>query len=101
MRRLSITGAVLVSGLTLTVAGCRGREAATRGGAAGAATSPGPLAEPVGPADPAVASTVERVLESARHPGLRWPDLTDVAPALRDLYSGEADRLFWFAGERS
>ena len=100
MRRLSITGAVLVSGLTLNGAGCRGREAATRGGAAGAAISPAPLAEPVGPADPAVASAVERVLESAHHPWLRWPDLTDVTPALRDLYRGEADRLFWFAGGR-
>jgi murein L,D-transpeptidase YcbB/YkuD len=47
-----------------------------------------------------VASTVQQVLEAARHPWLRWPDLTDVAPALRDLYGAEADRLFWFAGER-
>ena len=97
MSRLAIAGAVLLSGLALTEAGCRGRDTTRGGGAA----SPAPLAEPAGPADPAVASTVERVLESARHPWLRWPDLTDVAPALRDLYAGETDRLFWFAGERS
>jgi murein L,D-transpeptidase YcbB/YkuD len=47
-----------------------------------------------------VASTVQKVLETARHPWLHWPDLTDVAPALRELYGDEADRLFWFAGER-
>jgi murein L,D-transpeptidase YcbB/YkuD len=40
------------------------------------------------------------VLDTSRHPWLRWPDLTDVAPALRDLYGAEADRLFWFSGDR-
>jgi len=64
------------------------------------ATSPVPMAEPSGPADAAVAGTVAQVLKTARHPWLRWGDLSDVAPALRDLYGAEADRLFWFAGER-
>jgi len=96
-RGLAIAGVVLLSGLTLAAAGCRGREARSR---SGAAVSPAPLVEPAGPPDAAVASTVERALETARHPWLRWPDLTDVAPALRDLYASEADRLFWFAGER-
>ncbi len=97
MSRLAITSAVLLSGLALVGAGCRGREAAKGGGAP---ASPSPLVEPAGPADPAVASVVEPLLETARHPWLRWPDLTDVAPAVRDLYDGEPDRLFWFAGER-
>jgi murein L,D-transpeptidase YcbB/YkuD len=85
MSRLAITCAVLASGLILSGAGCRGREAAAGGGAAGV--------------DPAVVSTVKRVLETARHPWLRWPDLTDVDPALRDLYGAEANQLFWFTGQ--
>jgi murein L,D-transpeptidase YcbB/YkuD len=40
------------------------------------------------------------VLETARHPWLRWPDLADLVPALRETYGAEADRLFWFAGDR-
>ena len=52
-------------------------------------------------ADAAVARTVDGVLQAARHPWLRWPDLTDVAPALRELYAAEPDRLIWFAGGRA
>jgi murein L,D-transpeptidase YcbB/YkuD len=98
MTRLTIASAILLSALAFSGAGCRGRSAPTPGGAA-ASPAP-PLVEPAGPADETVAATVQRVLETARHPWIRWPDLTDVAPALRDLYGGEADRLFWFAGER-
>jgi hypothetical protein len=29
---------------------------------------------------------VREVLETGRHPWLRWPELSDVAPALRELY---------------
>ncbi|HSD27358.1 MAG TPA: L,D-transpeptidase family protein, partial [Vicinamibacteria bacterium] len=29
-----------------------------------------------------------------------WPNLSDVALALRDVYGAEADRLVWFAGDR-
>jgi murein L,D-transpeptidase YcbB/YkuD len=97
MARTAMTGTVLLAGLALAGAGCRGRG---KPSASGTAASPAPLVEPAGPADPAVASTVQQVLETARHPWIRWPDLADVAPALRDLYGGEADRLFWFAGER-
>ena len=43
-------------------------------------------------------SPTEEVLRTARHPGLRWPDLSDVAIVLRDLYAAEADGLFWYAG---
>jgi murein L,D-transpeptidase YcbB/YkuD len=97
MTRLTIASAILLSALAFSGAGCRGRGAPAPGGTA---ASPAALVEPAGPADETVAATVQRVLETARHPWIRWPDLTDVAPALRDLYGGEADRLFWFAGER-
>ena len=98
--------AVLLSTLAFAGAGCRDRGAAPPGGTAGttpapgAAASPTPLVEPAGPADEAVARTVERTLEAARHPWLRWPDLADVVLPLRDLYGAEADRLVWFAGDR-
>jgi hypothetical protein len=98
MNRLTIAGAIFASGLALSGAGCRGRGTPAP---AGSGVSPAPpLVEPAGPADETVAATVQRVLETARHPWIRWPDLADVAPALRDIYGGEADRLFWFAGER-
>ncbi len=73
---------VLLSTLVLAGAGCRGRVA------------------PAGPPDEVVASTVQRTLETARHPWLRWPDLADVVVALRGLYGAEPDRLLWFAGDR-
>jgi len=98
MIRATTLAAALATGLALVgAAGCRGREAGTKGGAA---ATPAPLVEPAGPPDEAVAGTVGRVLDTARHPWLRWPDLADVVTALRDLYGTEADRLFWFAGER-
>ena len=50
-------------------------------------------------AAPPPAGPREEVLRTARHPGLRWPDLADVAPELRELYAAEADGLFWYAGE--
>ena len=34
------------------------------------------------------------------HPGLTWAQIPDVAPALKALYDGEADRLLWFDGTR-
>jgi murein L,D-transpeptidase YcbB/YkuD len=76
-----------------------GREAAARAGS-GASAPAASQAEASGAPDPTVAATVERVIESARHPWIRWPDLEDVAPALRELYGAEADRLFWFSRER-
>jgi hypothetical protein len=51
-------------------------------------------------AAPPVASAREEVLRTARHPGLRWPDLADVAPEVRDLYAAEADGFFRYAGEK-
>jgi len=53
-----------------------------------------------GSVDVGPAGAVDSILATARHPWLRWPDLADVAPALRDLYAGESDRLVWFDGER-
>lgn len=99
MGRLAPVGAMLFTGLAL-LGSCRGRSVADRTGGEAAAASPVPLVEPPGPADAALASTLEQVLASARHPWLRWPDLADVSPALHALYNPEADRLFWFAGER-
>jgi murein L,D-transpeptidase YcbB/YkuD len=52
-------------------------------------------------AAPPVPSAVDEVLRTGRHPWLRWPVLADVAPALRELYGGEPDGLFWFAGDRA
>jgi murein L,D-transpeptidase YcbB/YkuD len=61
--------------------------------------SPTPTAAAVSStADPDVAATITTVLGSAHHPELKWPDIRDVAPTLKDLYAAEADGLFWFDG---
>jgi murein L,D-transpeptidase YcbB/YkuD len=44
-----------------------------------------------------VAAIVDSVIGTAHHPELRWPDVADVVPTLRELYAGEADGLFWFS----
>jgi murein L,D-transpeptidase YcbB/YkuD len=46
--------------------------------------------------DPEVATVVDGMIASAHHPDLRWPDISDVAPTLREVYASEADHLFWF-----
>jgi len=91
--------AAVVSVVAVAPWGCRERGPAPRSEreAADAAAIP---SEPSGAADPAVAAAVGSVLESARHPWLRWPDLADVAAALGELYAGEPDQLVWFAGDR-
>ena len=43
-----------------------------------------------------IAPTVERVLTSADHPGLKWNDISDVAAVLKPLYASEPDALAWF-----
>jgi murein L,D-transpeptidase YcbB/YkuD len=53
------------------------------------------------PADPAVAAAVGTILESGRHPWMRWPVLSDVVADLRAVYAQETDGLFWFAGDRA
>ncbi|MGH9319011.1 MAG: L,D-transpeptidase family protein [Vicinamibacteria bacterium] len=81
--RLAIVSAALLS-LTLSSIACK---------------SPDPPSLAVSPeTGPAVASTIEEVLNTARHPWLRWPDVADVLPSLRNLYGAEADGLFWFSG---
>jgi murein L,D-transpeptidase YcbB/YkuD len=58
------------------------------------------LVEPPGPPAPEVQAAVQGVLDAARHPWLRWPTVSHGLPALKRLYSPEAepDGLFWFAG---
>jgi hypothetical protein len=51
-------------------------------------------------ADPDVAAAVTAVIGSAHHPELKWPDIPEVAPTLRELYAAEPDGLFWFEGGR-
>ena len=48
------------------------------------------------PTDPDVAATVEHVLTSAHHPRLAWPEIPNMAPALKAAYDTEPDRLIWF-----
>jgi murein L,D-transpeptidase YcbB/YkuD len=49
-------------------------------------------------ADPDVAATIEHVLGSGQHPGLKWPDIPEMAPVLKAAYETEPDRLVWFDG---
>ncbi len=62
----------------------------------GAACNREGVVPPETPADPAIATTVEEVLSSGRHPWLRRPDLKDVGEELASLYGEESDHLFWF-----
>jgi murein L,D-transpeptidase YcbB/YkuD len=48
--------------------------------------------------DPDVAAAIDTVIASAHHPEMRWPDIRDVAPTLKELYAAEPDGLFWFDG---
>jgi murein L,D-transpeptidase YcbB/YkuD len=50
--------------------------------------------------DAETAAVVDRVLESAKHPWMHWPAITDVAPGVKPMYDSEPDRLLWFDGER-
>ena len=50
------------------------------------------------PVDPGVVTIVDSVIGSVRHPEMRWPDLSDVAPTMKDLYGAEPDQLLWFSG---
>jgi murein L,D-transpeptidase YcbB/YkuD len=115
MSRATPARAALLSLLALALGGCRGA------GVPGSRSSPAPASpgpSPSSPASPAsatapapptptatpapdeVASTVDKVLADARHPRLRWPDLSDVVEPLRDLYGGQPARLVWFDGDR-
>lgn len=71
--------------------------------ASGNASSKAPQAAPA-PAtaalDQDVAETVDQILTSAVHPGLRWGKIPDAVPALKALYDEEPDRLLWFDGAK-
>jgi L,D-transpeptidase YcbB len=88
--------AFLVASSLVVAAACGGDPSATSS-LATAASQPG-RATPAPAADDEVRATVERVLASAEHPGLKWNDIHDVAPMLTPLYNAEADRLIWFTG---
>lgn len=88
--------AVLAFGLAFFCSACNRKNE----GSSGNGSKRIPLAGSDAPADPAAATTVGEVLETSRHPWLRWPVLTDVTPALVDLYSREFDRLVWFEGDQ-
>ena len=45
-----------------------------------------------------MAATLATVIGSAHHPEMKWPDIPDVAPTMKDLYAAEPDGLFWFDG---
>jgi len=48
-------------------------------------------------ADAEVVATVDQVLNEAKHPAIKWPNLRDdVAEPLKTAYAAEADRLLWF-----
>jgi murein L,D-transpeptidase YcbB/YkuD len=78
---------------SLVLAGCHGLDAQPP-----AVVSPTPTAPVASSADPDVAATVATVIGSAHHPELKWPEIPDVAPTLKDLYAAEPDGLFWFDG---
>jgi murein L,D-transpeptidase YcbB/YkuD len=84
----AVFGLMLVSGLA---AACKGKGDPL--GEQALASSPAAAAE--------IDGVVSEVLATSRHPWLRWPVLTDVAPALNDLYAAESDRLVWFEEGRS
>ena len=66
---------------------------------AGLAPAASSIARPA-PGDAMVATSVAEVLRAGRHPWLRRPSLSDLTPALRDLYGAEADGLVWFDGDQ-
>jgi murein L,D-transpeptidase YcbB/YkuD len=92
--------ALALAHLVFTLVACRRAEQAPTAGSPPPASARGSLlAEPAGPPASDVAATIATVLDGARHPSLTWPDIPDVAPALRAIYEDEPDGLFWFAGD--
>jgi murein L,D-transpeptidase YcbB/YkuD len=88
-RRRGLVSALLLLGLAFSGAACNRV----------AEDAPPEASDPL--ADAAAASVVDEVLETRRHPWLRWPELADVATALGDLYARQSDRLVWFEGGRA
>jgi len=48
--------------------------------------------------DQDVVAIVDQVLTAAKHPGLTWGSISDVAAGLKPVYDAEPDRLVWFDG---
>jgi L,D-transpeptidase YcbB len=89
--------AVLAACLCIT---CRGPEPAKAPTPVDASPpAPTPVV-PSGP-DPEVSVTVDQILSSQMHSGLRWGKIPDVAQVLKPLYDTEPDRLFWFEGTKT
>jgi L,D-transpeptidase YcbB len=89
--------AFFVASSLAIVSACRG-DASSTSGLAVAESARAARAVAASGADDQVRTTVERVLTSAEHPGLKWSDIHDVAPVLTALYNAEPDRLIWFTG---
>lgn len=86
--------------LVLASPGCGAPEPAAAAPPVSAPRTAAPAAQlpPVAAIDPDVVATVDSVLSSASHPLLQWGHIPDVAPALKQVYDAEPDRLFWFDG---
>ena len=85
--------------IIFSAAACTGSSATPENVAAATAApaaAQGQSAPPVAEND--IAPTVERVLTSGEHPGLKWSDISDVIPVLKPLYESEPDTLAWFDG---
>ena len=63
-------------------------------------TSPRLTRTAVAAQDAETAAVVDGVLDSAKHPWMHWPRISDVAPDVKPLYDSEPDRLLWFDDER-
>ena len=62
------------------------------------ATPAASAAQPApGPAE--IRGAVASLIESERHPLLRWPDITRYLGVLSAVATAEPDGLFWFAGD--
>ena len=63
-------------------------------------TSPRLARTAVAAQDAETAAVVDGVLDSAKHPWMHWPRISDVAPDVKPLYDSEPDRLLWFDDDR-
>jgi murein L,D-transpeptidase YcbB/YkuD len=88
--RLSLAFAVLVSGLAISGTACNREDGSIP------EELPPAVSDPV--ADAAIASAVEDVLETTRHPWLRWPSWPTWRPLA--VSRPESDGSLWFEGGR-
>ena len=82
---------------TVALGGCHGLDAQPPPLHVSASPSASPF-QAASTADPDVAATEATVIGMAHQPELKWADIPDVAPALKELYAAEPDGLFWFKG---